>query len=344
MRYSVLDRYRLIEGIDRDDVQNRTERLCLDDRSICWDPDDRRLEEEARPVRLVASDRLNEKIWSSFPSLYWHHPVVQVKPSGIATLRKTAGPASLADRGDCVMAIQRFGEGSVIFLGTDEIWRWRRPFGAHDYDLFWTHLVRYLGETRLLGEQKQVALSIDKPVYAPGENVRIELRVLDHALWQQLEGERLGVTVVNAANAKQTVPLERHPRGESAYVGTFRSRRVGANLIEAKHTLSTADTEAKSLYSVQESFKVALVPLEAIDTRADGEGMRALAEKTGGGHLDYHTMTADAVTKLVEGIPSDRLRIPHESVHDVWDTWAALALVLVLLSVEWSLRKAWGLL
>ena len=28
--------------------------------------------------RLVASERLNEKIWSSFPSLYWHHPVVQV--------------------------------------------------------------------------------------------------------------------------------------------------------------------------------------------------------------------------------------------------------------------------
>jgi hypothetical protein len=294
--------------------------------------------------RLVASDALNETIWASFPPVYWYHPVVRVKPTGVATLRRTAGGATLADYGDCVMAIQRFGEGSVVYLGTDEIWRWRRPYGAHDYDLFWTHLVRYLGETRLLGEQKQVALSTDKPRYAPGESVHVKLSVLDHALWRQLENERLSVTVVDPQDARQVVPLRRAPAGEPAWVGTYPSRRTGPHVVEAAHTLSTADTEAKSLYSVREAFQVEFVPLEAVDTRADLEGMRRLAERTGGTALDHRTMTHEALDRLAASVPAVPLRLANETVRDVWDTWAALAVVLTLVAVEWCLRKSWGLL
>jgi len=294
--------------------------------------------------RLVADEKLNEEIWSTFPALYWYHPVVQVKKKAVATLRKVKGPSAFEDYGDCVMAIHRFGEGSVIYLGTDEIWRLRYPYGSYDYDLFWSHLVRYLGETRLLGAQKQVALSTDKKVYAPGEKVKVKLQVLDHALLQQLEGEQVTATVTDSNKAKQIIPLERDATGQPAYYGAYPSRRVGPHVIEAKHSLSTADTEAKSLYDIEESFKVELLPLESLDTRADLEGMRKLAENSGGTYLDHRTMNRDALTKLAQSIPTDKLLIPHESVHEVWDTWIALLLILICVTTEWSLRKFWGLL
>lgn len=294
--------------------------------------------------RFVANERLNEEIWSSFPELYWYHPLISVKPKAVATLRKTQGPQALQDYGDCVMAIHRFGEGLAVYLGTDEIWRWRYPYGTYDYDLFWNHLVRYLGETRLLGAQKQVALSTDKRAYAPGERVRIKLQLLDHALLQQLEGEHVAVTVIDSNRSKQVVPLERDRGGQPAYHGVFPSRRIGPHVIEAKHTLSTADTEAKSLYDVKEGFKVELLPLESLDTRADLENMRKLAEKSGGMYLDHHTMSKESLAEVARSVPTDKLLIAHEVIREVWDTWVALLFIVALAATEWSLRKYWGLL
>lgn len=294
--------------------------------------------------RLMANDQLNEQIWASFPSLYWYHPVVQVKPSATMVLRKTQGPAYTEDYGDCIMAQQRFQEGLVVYLGTDETWRWRNPFGSYDYDLFWSHLIRYLGETRLLGEQKQVNLSVDKPVYAPGEKARISLQVQDPSLLQQLASERLSATIIDPNQAKQVVPLQRDPTGRPVYVGTFATRHTGQHVVEASHTLSTADTESKPLFSAKEPFKVEMVPLETVDTTADLEGMARLAKDTGGTFLDHRNMGRQSIRDLAASIPADKLVIQQEIVRDVWDGWIALALVLALLTTEWTLRKLWGVL
>jgi hypothetical protein len=302
-------------------------------------------EARSSPVfRLVASEALNEEIWSSFPPLYWYHPVVSVMPRAIVTLRKKQGPAVLDDAGDCIMAIQRFGEGLVTYLGTDEIWRWRNPYGSHDYDLFWSHLVRYLGESRLLGEQKQVALVTDKQVYAPGEKVTLRLEILDQALLQQLTGERLSATATDPDQVKQVVPLERNAAGQPLYQGIYQARRIGPTQVHARHSLSTSDTEAKSLFDVRAGFKVEMVPLESLDTRADLEGMEQLARITGGGNLDHRTMDREALLKLAASVPTETLKITTEQVHEIWDSWFALALVLALLTAEWSLRKLWGVL
>lgn len=293
--------------------------------------------------RLAADDTLNEEMWTAFPPLYWRQPVLRVKSQAVPVLRAVDDPDT-ADRGDCVMAIQRFGEGVSIYLGTDEIWRWRNPYGPYDYDLFWGHMIRYLGETRLHGAQKQAALATDKLVYAPGEKARLRLQILDPALLQQLRGEALSVTVVDGAKVRTVLPLEQDRAGRPVYEGVFPARTVGAYVAEARHHLTTADSEAKDLFDVNAAFAVELRPLETIDTRADLDGMQRLAEKTGGTSLNYHTMTRDRVLELAQSIPADKLSIPRETVHELWDTWTVLLLVFGLLSVEWALRKYWGLL
>jgi len=174
--------------------------------------------------------------------------------------------------------------------------------------------------------------------------VQVRLSVLDHALWRQLENERLTATVLDPDNAAQVIPLARSGAAEAAWVGVYPSRRTGPHVVEAAHTLSTADTAAKSLYSVREAFHVELVPLESIDTRADIEGMAQLAERTGGAALDHRTMTREAIDRLAASVPAEPLRTTDETVRGVWDTWAALAVVLALVAVEWCLRKSWGLL
>jgi hypothetical protein len=114
--------------------------------------------------------------------------------------------------------------------------------------------------------------------------------------------------------------------------------------VESWHSLSNSDTAAKRLFEVRAGFKVEMVPLESLDPRADLEGMEKLARATGGTSLDHRTMTREALTKLASSLSTEPLTISQERVREVWDSWVALALVLVLLTAEWTLRKLWGVL
>ena len=61
-------------------------------------------------------------------------------------------------------------------------------------------------EGRLAGTQQQVSLTTDRRSYAPGQNVMIQLRVLDPALDNQLKGVKLyaKVTTKTLTDAEAT--------------------------------------------------------------------------------------------------------------------------------------------
>src|SRR2546423_3102117 len=149
----------------------------------------------------------NDKIWDSLPDQYWAHPTLGVKPKAISLLEKAPSrPSPLGGEGSGVrgdsdgkvlMAIWRYGEGAVFYSGIDALWRWRYPYENYDHDRFFSQIVRYLGETRILGAQKQVVLQTDQKLYAPGGDVRISLTVLDPALLSQLRNESLQATITD---------------------------------------------------------------------------------------------------------------------------------------------------
>ncbi len=290
-------------------------------------------------MRLERDDRANEAIWATFPRLYWHHPVKLVKPRSIALLERAG--SSAAERA-CLMAIHRYYEGAVFYSGLDSLWLWRYPFESYDYDRFWADVIRYLGETRLRGTQQQVALSTDRPSYAPGEEAQVRLRILDPALMAQLEGQPLYASVTSPAKDVQMVPLRPDPAGEMLYLGGYRARRVGSMLVAAKQAAPGTSSEAKPLFDVKHAFQVKMQSLEARETSADLKAMKALADQTKGVYLDYRNM--GELDRLVKAIPTDPQVLSEEIRIEVWDGTIFLILFLLLIGGEWSLRKLWGLL
>ncbi len=290
-------------------------------------------------MRLDRDDRTNEAVWATFPKFHWAHPVRGVKPKSVVLLQR-AGEGS--GRGDCLMAIHRYYEGAVFYSGIDSLWRWRYPSENYDYDRFWTNVIRYLGETRLKGAQQQVALSTDRNSYAPGEEVKVKLRLLDPALMSQLEGQQLVVAVTSSEGERQMVALSPDRSGEMLYLGSYRARRVGSMVVEAKQAAPGGSTEAKPLFDVKCAFQVKMQSLENKDTSGDLEAMKSLAEQTGGRYFDYRNM--GGLDELVAAIPSDPQVLSQEVLVEAWDGTAFLALFLLLIGAEWSLRKLWGLL
>jgi len=292
------------------------------------------------PVFLFEmSPKENEKVWASFPQFYWHHPVVRAKLDSVELLKRK-GAAD--DRGDVLMALARYGEGVVFYTGLDTMWRWRYPMENYDYDRFWTQTIRYLGETRLLGTQKQVVLDTNKKKYSPGETAQIMLSVLDPALLKQLRSEHLFVTITDESGAPFQTRLD-PPRGKAAdYTARYKVRRVGRYQVCAAHTLREGSSDQKLLFDEKKHFTVDLESLEKVDTTSDLEGMGRLASATGGHAYTHHNM--DTLEELAAKIPKKRQRFSLQADEDIWDSPFFLLFFLVLVSAEWVLRRRWNLL
>jgi uncharacterized membrane protein len=300
---------------------------------------------KGHPILLISSDeKQNEEIWKTFPQMYWAHPVVRTKPNAIVLLEKKneGGALGSGQGGDPIMVIQRFGEGAVFYSGINSLWRWRFPYESYDYDRFWLRVIRYLGETRLRGTQQQVSLDTEQNTYAPGEEVRIRLRVLDPALMAQLQGAQVFASVTTQQKDEQMLPLKPDSNGQMLYSGLYRARRVGSTMVHCRQAAPGADSEAKPIFDVKHAFQVKMQSLEQKDTSGDLQAMRTLAQRTGGRYFDYKNM--QELASVVAAIPKEQQILRKSVLVEIWDGTGFLLVFLILIGGEWSLRKWWGLL
>ena len=72
----------------------------------------------------------------------------------------------------------------------------------------------------------------------------------------------------------------------------------------------------------------------------DLEELGAIAGAEGGKLLS----SPSELMQAVESIPSRTTTELFKTPHAMWDSWLTIAVILLLLSVEWWLRKMWNLL
>ncbi|OAI49004.1 hypothetical protein AYO44_00965 [Planctomycetaceae bacterium SCGC AG-212-F19] len=290
------------------------------------------------PIFLFDPDpQANDKVWGSFPEMYWAHPTLGIKPRATSLLENPDAGAD-AD-GKVLMALWRYGEGAVFYSGVDALWRWRYPYENFDHNRFFSQIIRYLGETRLLGSQKQVVLQTDQKLYSPGGAVQVSLSVLDPSLLAQLRNENLLATVTDPQGGAFKVAL--NLKGQT-FIGQYRPKRIGEYVVQTDHTLADASSAQKKVFDETARFDVRLQSLEDLDTTADLEGMARLAQLTGGRSYD-HTSIKNLGELPGTFSPEPQL-IPHRTEEDIWDSPLFLLLFLGTITSEWVLRKKWSLL
>jgi N6-adenosine-specific RNA methylase IME4 len=80
--------------------------------------------------------------------------------------------------------------------------------------------------------------------------------------------------------------------------------------------------------------------LELDNAAADSATMESLAATTGG-----KSLAPEELPELIRTLAADtqNLEVQRETKETFWDTWPFFLIVVALLSVEWYLRKRWGL-
>ena len=123
---------------------------------------------------------------------------------------------------------------------------------------------------------------------------------------------------------------------EDLMTGSFRETQLpGDYTIEV-----TASRGDKLLGTAHARFTVAEQDLELDNASADLDAMHGVARASGGEIIE-----SEMLAKWLEELrkKTDYLEVKQETKKTLWDSWWFFSVILTLLTVEWYLRKKWGL-
>ncbi|MDA0802192.1 MAG: hypothetical protein O2819_00335 [Planctomycetota bacterium] len=224
-----------------------------------------------------------------------------------------------------LVTLMRFGAGEVIYVGTDETWRWRHGIGETLQERFWVQLIRQLARTSLAvrGEAATIEAEptparLDRPC-----TIRVQLR---DAQRDPEELESLSIKVVSPSGQSQPVTLVRQG-STGLFSGSFVPDLAGSWSLVLDDARIGAASDTQLL--------VERVDDELANPAADHEQLAQLAKVTGG------TVIAVAdIGDIQDLLPDRSVTIERVTATPLWHAWWVLALLTALLTAEWMARKA----
>lgn len=276
-------------------------------------------------MRLGDSLRATRRAWTSAPALGGIIPMGL--PRRGATVLATAGDEGTAARP--AIAVQRFGRGRTMVFAGEASWRWKMLLPSDDqtYERFWRQAARWLGAEA----PERVTLRIDGG-RAEGDPLDIDVVVADET-FAPVTDAAVRVLVRDPNGDEREVsgsPVAGEP---GRYVARLTPQRRGVHELTA-----VADDDTQQLGTATVAVLVGGADLELTDPRRHDPLLQRVAQMSGGQAVD-----ADGIDALVGALLAGAGRSSPPAVHDLWDTVWGFFLVAGLLSVEWGLRRQWGL-
>ncbi len=247
---------------------------------------------------------------------------------GSETLLELAGGAGRRP----ALVWRQCGAGRAAYLAFDETWRWRSDVGEKYQERFWKQLIPAIAEPSFAAGDALLSLDTDRFKY-PAEGVA-EVRVRLHGallaqgrpqqwravLWR--EGARVATVALSADVARpdllrgRTAPLE-----PGAY-------SVGVESVTGERDLP-----------LRVSFEVGFQAVgELAELSLNEELLKRIADESGGKYLREES--GAQLREMISGLETGRV---VETETALWQSYWWFSAVLLLLSIEWILRKRLGL-
>lgn len=283
----------------------------------------------------------SSELWNSFHGVHSFYAAYELKPGAKALALFSDPTAAVDGQQPIYLASQFYGAGRCVFLGGGELWR-LRVLGDQYFDRFYTKLVRWISQGRLLMDSDRGVLLVDREQASLGEQVVVRAVLKDQRYEPLLQSE----VVARLIDAQgRNLPLVLRPLADGSqpgvYTGQFPVQVPGEYSLQlqlgglASDEILTAKVDAK-------------VPAREMQQSQRNDGLlRQLAVDTGG---NYWTGVAAAMQPdandgldLVGRIaPQDQVAFLPGATDPVfqlrWLGWL-MAWIAGALSLEWLARR-----
>lgn len=275
-------------------------------------------------LRLSDKEAENAALWKELPPVYWVAKVSRPKPAA-EVLLVDPDPARESRFGKMpVIAVQKYGLGQVMFVGTDNTWRWRKNAGDLYYTALWGQIAQRVSLQHMLGVSKKTQLSTDRQNYLTGDRISIYARLYAEGFDPIQEPTVKGIYgLQNGQGTKSEVTLRPIPEQPGLYRAEFIAPAPGAYQFFVERDPN-----------VPLEFSVAEPKFEFGETAMNEGLLREMTQLTGGAFF-----REEDLRKLPETIQSktERVRSPLEV--ELWASPLFYLLMLLVVSAEWVLRK-----
>jgi hypothetical protein len=232
-----------------------------------------------------------------------------------------------------------YGQGKVLAILTDSLWRWAmQPSADKPFAFFWRQVIEWMSPAA--GETGQYALELftDAGAIAVGESVMLQARLIEPAdavprTWK--------IACKVFAPSGRPIPLTFAPRLIPGPGGReVPGYAAGFVPEEAGNWKAVASTEVDG--RVVESspcfFSARAVSQELADRPANVRVLRALAGGSGGRYAEPGTL--DTILRDLRVVEKQERRLEYTSL---WQNRWLLACLIALLALEWTTRKTGGM-
>jgi uncharacterized membrane protein len=275
-------------------------------------------------LRLSDKDEENIALWKQLPPLYWVAKVSRPKPAA-EVLLVDPDPARESRFGKMpVIAVQKYGLGQVMYVGTDNTWRWRRNVGDMYYTALWGQIAQRVSMQHLLGVSKRTQLTADRQNYVTGDRVTVYARLYAEGYEPVQDATVKGIYgIKNGQGPRSELNLRPIPDQPGLYRGEFIAPSPGAYSFFVEQDLNSPL-----------DFNVSEPKFELGETAMNEPLLRELASTTGGAFF-----REEDLYKLPQTISqkTEHVRSPLEV--ELWASPLYFILLLLVVTGEWVLRK-----
>jgi len=277
---------------------------------------------------LSPDEATNAEIWRNLPGFYWSAAVTKSRPGAEvlavhSTMRTESGRIP-------ILVTRPYGNGKVLFMGTDGAWRWRRGVEDKYHYRFWGQVVRWMSHQRHLaaGERIRVSFSPENP--RTGDTVFLLATVFDNNGFP-IEKGNVSAQIAAPDGSSERVDLSPVPGGWGVFKSEFIPRAGG------KYQVTVANDPGGQ--TITAPILVEQPTVEKVGQPGNFAVLREMAEITHGASGTVSQL--DEIVKKIALLPEPR---PMEKRIRLWSEWWTGAALIALLAVYWTIRKLSGMI
>ncbi len=306
-----------------------------------WNLDFTRDGKEAEFLWLEDDQLENENAWLSFKGVYGYYATKEAKP-GATVYAYFADPSTkLDDQLPIYMAGHFYGAGRVFFQASGEMWR-VRAINDGFFERYYTKLVRWASQGRLLRDSNRGVLLVDKERALLGDQVAVRANLTDPQ-FNPLTVEEVQATLVQPDDVRKPIILRKikDAAREGMYAGQF------TTLMEGDYRLELPVPQSPDDELLSREVRVRVPDREIEHPQRNDVLLKTIADRMKG---EYYVGLNSALGRSGEGraplasviTPRDQETFLSGSLDQTFERLLAgwlMAFICGVLFMEWTIRR-----
>lgn len=279
-------------------------------------------------MELAGNPTENLQLWNGLTEIIGYSKVKRAKAGATILAEHPTDRNEFGNR--ILIATHNYNAGRVMVFTPHQAWLWQMDESYEDdrHHRFWRQVAKWL----TTAPKSSLEINLVKTEYTLKEPVVIEVTAMDKTFTVTNEA-KLRAVIVDETGTRREFPLEQVLGKDGLYTARFVPNRYGEYTVTATGTLHGEDLgKQQALFEVKPSYA------EFSDASLNVPLLTNLADMSGGKY--YPIEEADQLVNQISLVESATSQITDI---DIWDLPLIFGMILMLLGMEWFLRKRGGL-